>query len=278
MAAPRRKYEPCQIDQPSKRRRQSPAVVHDEDGDSNGIDDRVLSDDNSLNTKSRNLACPFYKRFPTQFTRCMFRNQLTSTSFVVQHLQRAHAHIRCPHCSRTFDEVAELDKHILQQTACRDAGSSRKILQGLSLLQLHQLRRRSPRGLTEKQRWFHIWDTLFPGVGRPDSPYIDSPENEILRIARQSLERVYPPGASSHVLDYLNWSTVSSALEDPRSNHPPSEAGSPSSCGFLMPSAPISAELKAVEQFACPFVRRDPGRSKSKICGGPGWASVHRVK
>ncbi len=278
MAAPRRKYELGQTDQPSKRRRQSPAVGHDEDGDSNDSDDRVLSDDNSLNAKSRNLACPFYKRFPTQFTRCMFRNQLTSTSFVVQHLLRAHAHIQCPICSQAFRGVAELDKHIQQQTACRDASSSQKCHQGLSPHQLHQLRCRSARGLTEEQRWFHIWDILFPGVDRPGSPNIASPEDEILRIARQGLERVCPPGASSYVLDCLNWSTVSSALENPRSNQPPSEAGSPPSCDFLMPAAPISTEPKAVKQFACPFVRRDPGRPQSKTCCGSGWASVHRVE
>ncbi len=284
MAAPRRKSEACQHDQPSKRRRRSPAVAHGEDGDS---DDSGLGDDSGVDTKNRHLACHFYKRFPTHFTRCMFRNQLTSTSFAVQHLHRAHMqHIRCPSCSRIFDEVAELDRHIQQQETCRDAAPARKIFdndhQGLSQRQLNELRSRLPRGLTETQRWFYIWDILFPGVDRPDSPYISSPEDEILRIARRGLERVCPPGTSSLVLDCLNWSTVSSAFENPSPGPPsdqgPSEVGSPSSCGPSTPPTPISTELKVANRFACPFARHDPGRYKSKSCCGPGWVNVRRVK
>ncbi len=182
--------------------------------------------------------------------------------------------------------MPELDWHIQQQKTCRDAGPVRKDLdkgyQGLDSRQLAKLSCRSRRGLTEEQRWFEIWDVLFPAVDRPGSPYIDSPEDEILRIARQGLERVCPPGASSQVLDRLNWSTVSSALENPSPDQPadqvPSEADSPSSCWPLMPPTPISTELKSAKRFACPFVRHDPGRYKSKACCGPGWASVHRVK
>ena len=290
MAASRRKSEPCHHDQPSKRQcRRSPAPAHDEDGDSDTSDDRDLGHDSGLNMKSKNLACHFYKRFPTRFTRCMFRNQLTSTSFVVQHLNRAHKqlepNIQCPNCSRIFDEVPELDRHVQQQTTCRDTGTVRKVPgnghQGLSPRQLDQLRRRSPRGLTEEERWFHIWDIVFPGVGRPESPYIDSPEDEVLHIARQGL-RVCSPGAPSQVLDRLKWSTVCSALENPSSgqssDQPPSEASSPSSCGPLTPPGPISAGPKTANRFACPFVRHDPGRFESGTPCGHGWASVHRVK
>lgn len=255
MAAPRRESEPCHHGQPSKRRRRSPVGVHGDAGDS---DDSVLSDDSGLNLRSRNLACHFYKRFPTQFTRCMYRNQLTSTSFAVQHLRRAHMqHIRCSNCNRGFGSVAEADGH---QKTCREARPVRKVRdnghQGLDSRQLAELRCRPRRGLTEEQRWFDIWDALFPGVDRPDTPYISRPEDEILHIARQALGRVCPPGTPSQVLGHLNWSTVSSALENPSSDQPsdppPSEADSPSSYSLPTPTDTYLGKAGNREAFCLP--------------------------
>ncbi|KAK4151569.1 hypothetical protein C8A00DRAFT_17029, partial [Chaetomidium leptoderma] len=159
----RRKSSSCHDDQPRKRRRSTPAEVHDDDG--------------GQYTGGRALACPLYKRFPTQFTRCLFRNSLTSTSFVVQHIGRCHSQpIRCPICSRAFDGAAERDEHIRQQT-CQSVSRVRGCIdngrEGLDRHQLVELRQRtSRRGLTEAKCWYAIWDFIFPGAPRPDSPYV----------------------------------------------------------------------------------------------------------
>ncbi|KAL2132610.1 hypothetical protein VTI74DRAFT_3600 [Chaetomium olivicolor] len=222
----RRKSRSCHDDQPQKRRRSTAAEVYDHNG--------------GQHTGSGPLACHFYKRFPTHFTRCLFRNHLTSTSFVVQHIHRCHSQpIRCPICSRAFDGAAERDEHIRQRTcqsASRDPGCVDNGREGLDRHQLVELRQRtSRRGLTEAERWYAIWDFIFPGAPRPDSPYIRSPEDEILGITRQAIQIVCPGGNSPELLNLMNWSTVSSAFEKtspyPSSNRTPSEPDSVSSPG-----------------------------------------------
>ncbi|KAG7288357.1 hypothetical protein NEMBOFW57_007888 [Staphylotrichum longicolle] len=107
--------------------------------------------------------------------------------------------------------------------AAANTGPNRKALRfnipaRLDPRQLAELRSRPRRGQTEIERWFEIWDALFPGVDRPGSPYISTPEDEILHIARQGLERICPPDTSSQVLEQvlnrLNWSAVSSAFDN----------------------------------------------------------------
>jgi hypothetical protein len=252
MPAPRRrKFESCENDQPAKRPCRRPAWALDDGGhDGASADTGDGGAHSSSCTGSRTLACPYYKSFPTQFTRCLFRNQLTSTSFVLQHLNRCHMRpIQCPICNQSFDKANERDQHLRQQTCRPEAGPIQGSLadngwEGIDAHQLALLRGRPKRGLTEAERWYAIWNVLFPHTPRPDSPYITSPEDEILHIARRAMKLLYPRGTtSSQLLNRLDWSTVSSALENNQSaDHPPNETDSFSYVDLRTPQQPGDVE------------------------------------
>ena len=184
-----------------------------------------------------NLACPFFKRNPTHNMHCLYRNQLKSTSWVVQHIDRYHGPPKKTSPARdSCNYAADQEK---QRQTCRtgECGQGRE---RLSQDQLEQLRQQGPhrRGLpTEEARWYHIWETIFPFQPRPKSPYVESPENEILRMTIRAIERVSPLGVFPGLQSLSDWSKVSSILENDSPDLPlnatPSEADSQSSYGSL---------------------------------------------
>lgn len=36
--------------------------------------------------------------------------------------------------------------------------------------------------------------------------------------------------------------------------------------------------LKGIRNFACPFFKHDPRKFSARVCSGPGWPTIHRVK
>ena len=150
------------------------------------------------------LACPFYKHDPTEHMECLLRNRLTSTSFVRQHLLRAHCQpIHCPCCGRKFREEVERDNHVREVRCTLNSFT----YPGLNTGQLTQIRT-PPRDLNERVRWNSMWKVLFPGEPCPKDPYVGSAQEEILGIARRAVEAANPD-TSSEVLQILNWDAVS---------------------------------------------------------------------
>ena len=174
--------------------------------------------------------------------------------------------IQCPICNQSFNKASERDRHLRQQICRPKAGPIRGSLdtdrEGIDAHQLALLRGRPRRGLTEAERWYAIWDVLFPSAPQPDSPYITSPEDEILNIARRSMKLVFPHGTtSSQVLDRLDWSTVSSTLENNQlEDPPPSKPDSLSSVDFLTPQQPGDVEPSLTT--AMPSVSTQAGSEK----------------
>jgi hypothetical protein len=85
-----------------------------------------------------------------------------------QHLKRRHeVPINCPKCSQIFQSELQRDEHIYLDTCQK---MPRKSWEGVTEFQKRQLAKRSPKQVNTKERWYIIWDILFPGVGRPSTP------------------------------------------------------------------------------------------------------------
>jgi hypothetical protein len=56
--------------------------------------------------------------------------------------------------------------------------------EGVSEAQRRQLQKKVPAKMSEQEQWFTIWDIIFPGFPRPQSPYIDSELSEELSAFR----------------------------------------------------------------------------------------------
>ncbi|KAK3381244.1 hypothetical protein B0H63DRAFT_523972 [Podospora didyma] len=133
----------------------------------------------------RLLACPCYKHNPIAHMMCLLRNSLTETCFVVQHLERSHPKqpIHCPVCGRTFDTRTDCNDHIgrrlCEPRTFQHPGFTDDQLRGL---------RQPRRNLNEAERWYCLWDILYPGKPRPASPYVGSPFEEMMNIARRAYQ------------------------------------------------------------------------------------------
>ncbi|KAK7947150.1 uncharacterized protein PG986_011471 [Apiospora aurea] len=94
---------------------------------------------------------------------------------VRQHLWRRHRQIlHCPVCGLAFDSEEDSETHINQRTCVPAAfyhpGMTRD--QWGDICARAQAPPHTVNG-GDEERWFQIWDILFPGQPRPPSPYID---------------------------------------------------------------------------------------------------------
>lgn len=160
---------------------QTYGAEEEEEDDDDGKSFRVRKSKRPrTNCDGRLLACPYYKFNPLEHNRCLLRNRLTDTSFVVQHVLRTHNRqpIHCPVCGNVFDTHTERDSHIQAQSCER-----REVrYEGLTQDQVNRLRV-PRRHLNEVKRWFSIWDIIFPNTPRPDSPYVGSEAEEMIGVS-----------------------------------------------------------------------------------------------
>ncbi|CAG9986491.1 unnamed protein product [Clonostachys byssicola] len=119
--------------------------------------------------KKEFFACPFFKHDREQHSSCRNR-KFKRISQLEGHIIRRHAlgDYYCPSCYEEFPDADIWTTHcrsaICQAEATPPrvfADDFRTLCQGLVLLR-H----------TPAQMWFAIWDHIFPGVDRPESPYI----------------------------------------------------------------------------------------------------------
>jgi hypothetical protein len=122
------------------------------------------------------LACPYYKKDPIRYRRC-YSHVLTRISYVKQHLFRSHKQpIHCFVCMAAFENDSDLREHT------RDQSCERKPYvtpDGMTRDQEETLRKsRADQKKPEKEQWYDIFKTLFPGVELPLSPYVDNDISE----------------------------------------------------------------------------------------------------
>jgi hypothetical protein len=151
----------------------------------------------------RLFACPCWTFNPIKYTDCLERNRLKSTAFVRQHLLRGHIRqpIHCPVCGETFTARFNCDNHIRRGTCERKPfhheGLTEDQITGLGQPQ---------HNLTPTERWFAMWDILYPNTERPDSPFVGSTIQEHLSIARRVLQAA--PGIFSNLIAEGNPSRI----------------------------------------------------------------------
>lgn len=121
------------------------------------------------------LACPFWK-FDSQTNRACFRMKLSRIGDVKYHLNRKHKQPAAEYCQRcwtAFENKAHKNAHLSDESGercrynpdARPAGIDNAMAVGLS--------KKSKRDQSVEDRWFAIWDIVFPDQPRPSSPYID---------------------------------------------------------------------------------------------------------
>ena len=125
----------------------------------------------------RQFACPYYKLDRVKYQACLFRQSLKGTNYVKQHLARCHGPHYCPTCGELFSQEGHWNDHI------RDGGCEPRefTLDGMTAEQKQGLDTLS-RGGNEVERWFRLWDHLFPNTPRPSTPYLDDIHVEVLAL------------------------------------------------------------------------------------------------
>ncbi|KAI1415149.1 hypothetical protein F5Y13DRAFT_196503 [Hypoxylon sp. FL1857] len=128
------------------------------------------------------FACPWYKRNPWKYQDCA-KYKLQRIKDVKQHTYRKHTkpEIYCPVCFAVFTKVSERDGHIQRQSC--DSRAEPK-LDAISEDQRKQLKQNANRGKSDVEQWYKIWDTIFPSIFHPRSPYLGNGQEEFLPLLR----------------------------------------------------------------------------------------------
>ncbi|KAF2640667.1 hypothetical protein P280DRAFT_549491 [Massarina eburnea CBS 473.64] len=169
-----------------------------DDGDEDGANKRRRVSIATTTEDSESVlrfACPFFKHDPNRY-----RNQRTcpgpgwpTVHRMKEHLYRSHAQpILCPRCYAMFDSESDCSNHARADPPCEN--SAPQPIEGIDRETLKSLRKRSPAGRLEEDKWRDTYQLLFPGVEMGDipSPYYatDSPTEESRRFRRDLLNLI----------------------------------------------------------------------------------------
>ncbi|KAK8064438.1 hypothetical protein PG994_007076 [Apiospora phragmitis] len=128
------------------------------------------------------LACPFYKKDKLKHSNCLtFR--LKRIKDVKQHLTRKHSQPQfCARCGDPFDTQEILRNHTRYgQCSLADFEAP----EGVTEDQKRYLANRVSRKLPLIEQWYQVWDILFHPLGRPSTPFIESPTQEFITGFRE---------------------------------------------------------------------------------------------
>ncbi|CCC14535.1 hypothetical protein SMACR_09435 [Sordaria macrospora] len=140
------------------------------------------------------LACPFHKRDPEKYGiqqtnsangkkhkyRACTGPGFKSIQRLKEHLKRVHSPVQCNRCYKIFPGtdratcLANLSEHQKESDACTLGDPSQK--EGIDAVQWAALERQNRKKNQEAhklEKWFEIWDVLFPGSNRPETPWHD---------------------------------------------------------------------------------------------------------
>lgn len=109
-----------------------------------------------------------------------------------EHLIRRHGQQRpsCARCARTFEKQKDLEEHQRAERPCQILNPGDRPSQSISPAQMYSLRRRKGQyNESEVDKWFEIWDLLFPDKQRPRTPCEFQPQNLpfVYHAARQKV-------------------------------------------------------------------------------------------
>lgn len=90
-----------------------------------------------------------------------------------EHIYRCHYQTSCDRCLETFKQDKDLVAHRRQAKPCqrKDNSSRDPVIQGIGQDTMSMLKSRKRSSCkTAEEKWFEIWDILFPGVASPGTP------------------------------------------------------------------------------------------------------------
>ncbi|KAI1209320.1 uncharacterized protein F4807DRAFT_428002 [Annulohypoxylon truncatum] len=160
-----------------------------DDGEGNGSPEN--HDDGSTSGELRGrYACPFNKSDPSRFC----SNPFTGDQYRVcesgyktiqrlkEHIKRKHLLIQCERCNKNFsgkgkaveESLTELRRHRQQPEPC--SLGSLEMNTGISMEQWTLLDRsggKKRQKASEVEKWFNIWETIYPGITHPPHPWAE---------------------------------------------------------------------------------------------------------
>ncbi|KAI8711647.1 hypothetical protein NCS52_01428800 [Fusarium sp. LHS14.1] len=167
---------------PLKRRRRASEEDENEPSDRRILQKRSTDDDSFSK-----FACPFYKRDPANYDDC-FRYNLKRIAYVKHNLKRNHRQpTHCEICLEQLPDEDVLHDHIRAQS-CR----KREYIapDGMTALQEKKIVSRvGAKTKSASEQWFEIHEILFPGVPRPQSPYLGDRLSEDIEVLRQFMNQ-----------------------------------------------------------------------------------------
>ncbi|RYO83101.1 hypothetical protein DL764_009507 [Monosporascus ibericus] len=157
-----------------------------DEGDGDGSPPNPKGGLASVPLGSKMFACPFHKMDPERF--CV--NEATNIEFRTcesgfKSIQRVkYGSLYPTHGKDRAESHAELTKHSQLEDACRRGNPELK--QGITAEQWALLKggsgKKRPR-VSPVERWWEIWDIIFPGKQRPDHPWFESVNRGTLQIS-----------------------------------------------------------------------------------------------
>ncbi|KAK7995640.1 hypothetical protein PG990_014413 [Apiospora arundinis] len=143
---------------------------------------RPTIDENDVPQKlsAGGLACPFYKNDAYKNVDCLGYTSFEALKHVKLHIERCHrCHAYyCPSCGEKFDGEVERDVHVRART-CEQRAFSQSGMTGDQQHKINKITGPRKSGKTEREKWYEIWDVLFPSQTRPESPTRGSVEHEM---------------------------------------------------------------------------------------------------
>ncbi|KAI0471198.1 hypothetical protein F4859DRAFT_110270 [Xylaria cf. heliscus] len=131
-----------------------------------------------LSNARRPFGCPFYFHNKEEHQFCL-NYELKRIGDVRQHIYRFHVQpSHCPRCGIVFqDDITYEQRDTHERQRICEATSHFRLYSGATSEQLLSMRNAAAhRGSsTEEERWYAIWEIMFPRIPRPPSPYVDIP-------------------------------------------------------------------------------------------------------
>lgn len=158
------------------------------------------------------FACPFYKHDMASHHRCLSL-ALRRVRDVKQHLVRRHLQpLFCVVCGATFASQDLQESHMLERLCLRPDNFRRP--SGITNSHRQKLATRVSKMLSGAEQWFSVWDIIFPGEARPQSPYVSDDFVEAIEQVR----RFWEDNGRAIIADQLNTTTTSYELPDEEKN------------------------------------------------------------
>lgn len=129
---------------------------------------------------SGGLACPFYKNNTNKHVNCLGYASFLDFKQLKQHLDRCHSwpDYYCPSCKMTFGDKIRTDKHIVARSCAFREASYPGAVSPEQREKIDKISADRKGRKSADEKWFMVWDILFPGGTRPNSARRLSVEHE----------------------------------------------------------------------------------------------------